>query len=319
MLVNGYRLVLSPFLQITFSVGSRVRLFVRFWSRSWQSQWAALFAISEDCSGTGNPNHILPAGNRNTDLQIDGVNCVVDGSALTDGEKGVYVYRNVNIYNGGTLIFEDAPIDFHAHSILVEMKSTLEAGATAPIKGPLTIWLWGTKTDDIASITCKSDGDNQCGIPKEVWTSNPNLPMKSMPMPSVPCKKASAFDYKLAVDDCFYQYDVLEPGDIAGAYFGRKVLAVSAGGNVILRGAKGIRPRVIEAAPADSGTSWAHLVKTLNGNKETRVYIDRAVPTWSEGDKGQRQRSAIPHIRAIAAARRPARGAVPTKQIAQHS
>jgi len=296
-----------------------VRLFVRFWSRSWQSQWAALFAISEDCSGTGNPNHILPAGNRNTDLQIDGVNCVVDGSALTDGEKGVYVYRNVNIYNGGTLIFEDAPIDFHAHSILVEMKSTLEAGATAPIKGPLTIWLWGTKTDDIASITCKSDGDNQCGIPKEVWTSNPNLPMKSMPMPSVPCKKASAFDYKLAVDDCFYQYDVLEPGDIAGAYFGRKVLAVSAGGNVILRGAKGIRPRVIEAAPADSGTSWAHLVKTLNGNKETRVYIDRAVPTWSEGDKGQRQRSAIPHIRAIAAARRPARGAVPTKQIAQHS
>jgi hypothetical protein len=168
------------------------------------------FAIGEDCSGAGNPNHILPAGNRNADLQIDGIHCVVDGSALTHGKKGVYLYRNVNIYNGGTLTFKDAPVDFHAHSILVEVNSTLEAGATAPIKGPLTIWLWGTKTDNIASITCKSDGDNQCGIPKEVWTSNPNLPMKSMPMPNVPCKKASAFDYKLPIDDCFYQYGAIQ-------------------------------------------------------------------------------------------------------------
>ena len=61
--------------------------------------------------------------------------CRVDGTKTVAGAKdnGVYVYRNVNIVNGGTLVFDDAAIDFHAHSILVERGGTLSAGAESPI------------------------------------------------------------------------------------------------------------------------------------------------------------------------------------------
>lgn len=245
---------------------------------------AFMLASVEDCAGPNNPKHILPAGSQTTDLQINGINCVVDGSASTDGVSGVYVYRNVNIYNGGTLTFNDEPIDFHAHSILVEMKGTLQAGATSPLKGPLTIWLWGTKDDGIPSITCLSDAKNQCGVPDDVWNSNPNVPMKQMP--TMACTPASSFkDSNLPGTDCFYQYEILDSGDKAGAYFGRKVLAVSAGGTLMVRGAKGIRTGPIETSPADSGTSWGRLTQTLDGGgKETSLYIDRAVPTWGAGD-----------------------------------
>jgi hypothetical protein len=242
----------------------------------------------ETCNDTvNNPHHILPAGNQTTDLQIDGINCVVDGTATINGVPGSYVYRNVNIYNGGTLTFNDALIDFHAHSILVEMNSTLQAGATSPLIGPLTIWLWGTATDTAPSITCLSDSKNQCGVPDAVWTSNPNVPMKEMP--TIACNPASKYGYTLPNDDCFYQYEILDPADKAGAYFGRKVLAVSAGGNLMLRGAKGIRTGTIETSPGDSSTSWGHLISTLHGSLngqtgETSFYIDRAVPTWGAGD-----------------------------------
>jgi len=248
--------------------------------------------IGEDCNGNGvmpnpNPNHILPAGTKDTDLRINGITCTVDGSGMSGGVAGSYLYRNVNIYNGGTLTFDDKQIDFHAHSILVEMNSTLEAGATSPLNGPLTIWLWGTQTDGIPSITCLSkndagEGNNECGVPHAAWISNPNVPMH---MPSPTCVPGSTVGFPLPNNDCFYQYEVFDTGDIAGAYFGRKVLAVSAGGNLILRGAKGIRTGTIETSPADSGTSWAHLTMTLAGNKTVApIYIDRAVPTWGKGD-----------------------------------
>ena len=231
----------------------------------------------ESCSANNNPHHILPAGNQDTDLQINGVNCVADGSVA----QGIYVYRNVNIWNGGTLTFQDKQIDFHAHSILVEAGGTLQAGATSPIHGPLTIWLWGTATDGIPSITCLSGAT--CGVPQAVWNSNPNLPMKEIS--TKPCIPASTADpaYPLPNNDCFYQYEVLESNDIAGAYFGRKVLAVSAGGTLMLRGAKGIRMGTIETNPADSGTSWGRLTTDLHGG-ENSFTIDRAVPTWAPGD-----------------------------------
>jgi hypothetical protein len=231
----------------------------------------------EKCS-TG----VLPAGDENTDLEINNVNCLVDGKVSSNGQTGIYVYRNVNIWNKGTLTFADAPIDFHAHAILVELNGTLQAGAISPLKGPLTIWLWGSKTDGIPSITCKSDTKNQCGVPDPVWASNPNVSMKKMP--TMPCEPAKYNgQYLLPNKDCFYPYEVLDEGDAAGAYFGRKVLAVSAGGNLVLRGAKGIRQGVIETSPADSGTSWGRLSKTLNGGEHS-LYIDRAVPTWGKGD-----------------------------------
>ena len=243
----------------------------------------------ESCNEAG---HILPSGNPSNpiDLRINGVACVVDGSGNAGGVSGSYVYRNVNIYNGGSLMFADSPvnpqIDFHAHSILVEKSATLQAGTTTSIAYPLTIWLWGSASDGIPSITCLSDSQNQCGVSAADWNSNPNVPMKQMP--TMQCTPASQ-ELNLPNKDCFYQYEVLEAGDIAGAYFGKKVLAVSAGGSLMLRGAKGVRqetgppPEPIEDKPADSGASWARLTTTLVGG-EPSFTIDRAVPTWAAGD-----------------------------------
>jgi len=248
----------------------------------------------ETCNETG---HILPGGNATApiDLQINGTNCIVDGTGNAGDVSGSYAYRNVNIWNGGTLTFNDKPIDFHAHSILVEMGGTLQAGTTSPINGPLTIWLWGAKGDGIPSITCQSDTimPSHCGVSDTDWGSNPS--MANMQMPTKPCTPATQLNLPnqpgTTTKDCFYQYEQLELSDPpnSGTYFGSKVLAVSAGGSLTLRGAKGIRmgtgptPEAIEDKPADSGTSWARLTTTLTGG-ETAFSIDRAVPTWAAGD-----------------------------------
>ena len=241
-------------------------------------------AATEDCNGNGNPasnpGHILPGGLQTTDLIINGVACVVDGTGSSGGVAGSYVYRNVNIYNGGSLTFNDVVIDFHAHSILVEKDSVLQAGGTSGLKGPLTIWLWGTSTDSIPSITCLSDSKNQCGVPDNVWNSNPNVSGHNMP--SMPCTPATNFPY-VPQGECFYPYEIFDANDIPGAYFGHKVLAVAAGGSISLTGWKGIRPGTIETNPADSSTSWVRLNQTLKGG-ENYLYVDRPVPTWGQGD-----------------------------------
>lgn len=218
---------------------------------------------------------VLPAGSVNTNLEINGTSCTVDGSV----NGGQYVYRNVNIWGGGTLTFADAKINFHAHSILVENGGSLIAGATSPVVGPVTIWLYGSADDGIAPITCKSSPT--CGVPPDIWTSNPNVVMKKMPTGA--CVPASKFGPSPVGDGCFYQYDVLDPGAPAGSFFSRKSLALSYGGNIYLRGAKGIRSGPIAANPSDSGTSWVRLIDTLKGG-ESSFHVDRPVPTWGPGD-----------------------------------
>ncbi|HWF66673.1 MAG TPA: chitobiase/beta-hexosaminidase C-terminal domain-containing protein, partial [Acidobacteriaceae bacterium] len=197
----------------------------------------------ETCS-TG----VLPAGDADTDLEVNGNTCVVDGTAA----NGTYIYRNVNIWGGGKLNFADAKIDFHAHSILVENGGTLQAGASAPVVGPITIWLYGDADDGIAPIACKSSPT--CGVPPDIWTSNTSMATKTTP--AGPCTPASTYGTSPVGNDCFYQYDVLDPNGPAGAYFSRKSLALSYGGTIYLRGAKGIRGGAIDATPSDSGTSW---------------------------------------------------------------
>ena len=224
----------------------------------------------ENCAGG-----ILPAGNVNTDLQIDGNSCLVDGKV----NGGTYVYRNVNIWGGGSLNFADAKINFHAHSILVENEGSLVAGSSAPAVGPITLWLYGSSDDGIPPITCKSGPT--CGVPQEIWNSNPSMAMKRMPTEK--CKAASSFGPSPAGNDCFYQYDVLDTGAPENAYFSRKVLALSYGGTIYLRGAKGIRSGAIDARPSDSGTSWVRLTDNLNGG-ESSFHVDRPVCTWGEGD-----------------------------------
>jgi hypothetical protein len=232
------------------------------------------------------PKNILPAGDVNTDLQISGATaCVVDGSAA----NGTYQYRNVNIWAGGSLTFADAKINFHAHSILVENGGTLQAGYDKPLVGPLSIWLYGSQNDGIPSITCQSG--TTCGVPAAIWSSNPNVAMQQMP--TMPCVKATTIDPNSpAGNDCFYQYEVFESGDAQTAYFGRKVLAVSYGGILYLRGAKGIRDvppngPEIDANPSDSGTSWVRLTDTISSSQigATSFHVDRPVPTWAAGDQ----------------------------------
>src|SRR5271165_4525204 len=169
--------------------------------------------------GARNVQNTLPAGDHHdTDLEIQGVACVVP--------QGEYAYRNVNIWGGGSLTFEDAAIDFHAHSILVENGGTLEAGATGAVTGPITIWLYGSKTDSVAPITCKSGAT--CGVPTAVWDSNPNVVMSQMPAMGTNCTTVNQADSSYPANtypgnDCFYQYEQLTTGDPANAYFGRKV------------------------------------------------------------------------------------------------
>jgi hypothetical protein len=114
----------------------------------------------------------LTSGDASTDLLVTGP-CEV--------KAGPYTFRNVNIYSGGSLNFDDEPsgIDFFAESILVENGGAFVAGsAAAPIGttcsggkcGTVTIHLWGAEID--AGITCKADEKNQCGVPDPIWTSN---------------------------------------------------------------------------------------------------------------------------------------------------
>jgi hypothetical protein len=222
----------------------------------------------------------LPAGNADTDLEIDGNSCTVGGSV----NGGTYVYRNVNIWGGGSLNFADAKINFHAHSILVENGGWLIAGSSAPAVGPITIWLYGSKNDGVPPISCKSSPT--CGVPQETWDSNPS--MSRHMAPATKCKPSSDFGPSPVGSDCFYQYDVLDPNGPTGAFFSRKSLALSYGGTIYLRGAKGIRPMDCttnphDCTPSDSGTSWVRLTDTLKGG-ESSFHVDRPVPTWGNGD-----------------------------------
>lgn len=248
---------------------------------------AAAYSIAPPVStGVGGPppavehcdTGILPAGSVDTDLEINGTSCTVNGTV----NGGQYVYRNVNIWGGGSLTFADAKINFHAHSILVENGGSLIAGATTPVVGPVTIWLYGTADDGIAPIKCKSSPT--CGVPVDIWNSNPSMAMKMVQPPGAKCNPASNYPEPSPVgNDCFYRYDVLDPGGPAGAFFSRKSLALSYGGTIYLRGAKGIRQGPIAATPSDSGTSWVRLTDTLKGG-ESSFHVDRPVPTWGQGD-----------------------------------
>src|SRR5215475_3203179 len=167
----------------------------------------------------------LPLGN-GQDLQVTGP-CLV-----TAGDMGaVYNYHNVNIFTaagakqGGTLTFADARIRFYAESIVIENGGSLIAGTpTSPIgtsAGQVEIHLWGAPTDP--GIVCKSPPPpgqtvSTCGVPLSIWNSNNNNTM----FPN----SCNSMTLSNGVNDCFYSYEVFDNNDVAGAYFGHKVLAV---------------------------------------------------------------------------------------------
>ncbi|MGB3365769.1 MAG: G8 domain-containing protein, partial [Thermodesulfobacteriota bacterium] len=192
-------------------------------------------------------------------------------------EAGTYRYKNVNIYNGGTLEFKDADIEFWAKSILVEKDSSLIAGTTsAPIgnNGTLTIYLYGA-SNDLIGIECKSDGGT-CGVPEAIWNSN----TLSERNPSS-CVKNNLPGG--VTDECFYQYGRPDPISGSSGMFGAKVFAVSYGATVQMYGANGATIND-SLPPSSSGTSWARLnTGGILDKGATSLTLDREVD-WKEGD-----------------------------------
>jgi hypothetical protein len=195
------------------------------------------------------------------DLEVTGA-CTVGA--------GTYHYRNVNIYNGGSLTFDDAVIHFWAYNILVENNGSLIAGSeTTPIGtagGKLTIHLYGEDQGNGGKgVLCKT-GD-MCGVDAGIW-NNDHTSKQTLPGP---------------VSDFFYQYHHLpvDSGEEHG-YFGYKTLAVSYNGTLRLFGKKGATlPDGLDSS--SSGKSWVR----LSGNADkgaTQLTVDRAVD-WGVGDR----------------------------------
>jgi len=241
-------------------------------------------AATVTCDDTGGKH--LPAGDSGTDLEVTGP-CEVAG--------GVYTFHNVNIYtatgasSGGTLKFDDATTEFYAENIVIENGGSLIAGSqTAPIKGLVTIHLWG-KADD-PGVACKS---TNCGVPSAIWNSNPRT-MPPMLRPTSDCVFAEQLTPKTDlpgnVNDCFYSYEALDPSDQPAnptAYFGHKVLAVSYGAILQLFGQKGAiyadQPSAcMDSDPSCTGTSWVRLSGSLKPGASKLVV--EGVVDWQNGD-----------------------------------
>ncbi len=211
----------------------------------------------------------------------DGGDLIVNTGTCTVG-AGKYLYGNVNIYGGGSLVFTDAKIDFWAKSILVEASGSLIAGTTAaPIGtagGVVIFHLYGkdqgTAGKGGQGIICQSPGGT-CGVPSSIWTSNT---MSTMNPSSCTTSQLPG-----GVTDCFYQYEplVFDGGGTTPGYFGYKVLAVSYGGTLHLFGKKGATYTTL--LPSNSGTSWARLNSPLAAGGSSLV-LDRAV-NWVPGDQ----------------------------------
>jgi cell migration-inducing and hyaluronan-binding protein len=193
-------------------------------------------------------------------------------------------FGNVNILAGGILLFyeddykdpnsnndkvgNNSKTDFWASSIIIENGGKLSAYGNDNYYsfgyrgGVLTIHLYGRK-----SALCKSPPGTgsppaPCGIPQAIWDSNGaekvHLPHANPGMPWLPTP--DVYDY-------FYQYGPLHGDD---GYFGSKVLAVSYGGILDLRGHKGTTYPPSQDAfdpchsnpdcdPLNSGRSWMRL------------------------------------------------------------
>jgi uncharacterized protein YjbI with pentapeptide repeats len=216
-----------------------------------------------------------------------------------------YNFRKINIYNGGSLTFDNTndKIVFWAYGIIIENDGSLIAGSpenpitsyvdgmTGVNESKLTIFLYGDdQGNEGDGIPCKTD--NMCGIPSDIWSSNPTskvcLP-KTMVDPET-CTTSS--ECASGVCDYFYAYKPppFDQGD-DNAYFGYKVIGVAYGGTLKLFGEKGSKFDILDAS--DSGNSWTRLdcsndqANCTNGlldKGKTALTLDTQVD-WDIGDK----------------------------------
>jgi hypothetical protein len=250
----------------------------------------AALAATDFCSG-GILDQGAPLGTEGPDLVITNMTCTVDGT------KKPYNFHNVYIFGSGmqsgTLTFSNATMDFYAANILVQNGGVLQATGIGANGETLTIHLYGNPADPADSgVTCKmiQNGgvvdDPTCGVPTsnpDVWDSN----KMDMDHP-MSCTKTSQLNPPTllpgGVDDCFYQYNTFDNGDVAGAYFGHKVLALSYGGTINLSGYKGAQGGD-DSNPAVTGSSWMRLNATLKGGgTETSLQVSGMPADWRHGD-----------------------------------
>ena len=244
-----------------------------------------------ECKGRVLPIYNVPG--QADDLKVTGT-CWVQAGQTS-------YFKNVNVLDGGILIFrepsdrQNTQTHFWASSIIIENRGAMIAdggqkGVPYGVKGgTLTIHLYGnnearwnpstqTFTTQNIGTPCKSGpldkfGKPQgpCGIDLDTWNSNGS---KQVRLPADD-------DKNLPITDFFYQYGPLH-GDArcsdntlfangkcgAGTntaakvgYFGNKVLAVSYGGTLDLKGHKGAVYEGWEADmdPTYSGMSWMRL------------------------------------------------------------
>jgi len=227
-----------------------------------------------------------------SDVTITGGKCTASYDAAG---KGIFKYRNVNIYDGGELAFIDNgnPIHFYALSMLIENKGSLTAGTAAKrfgsLGGTLTIHLWGKQQVDADNpvISCKT-GDH-CGVPDGIWNSNSLSAFNPGSCTRSTQAKNDAQLLPGGVDDCFYSYLKIDNSDPDNAYFGHKVLALSYGGGLQLFGQKGATFDTTISA-SNSGKSWLRLKGSMQPGDQT-LTVDgdvgggvSAPGAWQDGD-----------------------------------
>ena len=282
------------------------------------------------CGGTD--DH--PAMLARKDLDVGGQpDLLVTGTCLAD--QSLYMFRQVNITDKGKLKFIEPaqeakdtttgqPItgqDFWATAIIIENGGAILAGVDGQAAygtnlKTLTFHLWGADPRKVNNlkptdpegpgVSCVPIPDQtnvkpedqvaDCGIPKTaVWDTDGS---KKVPMPGE--------HFPGQENDYFYQYTSLHGDEGVDdvtkqkGHFGYKVLAVSYGGTLRLRGAKGATttPAEIEtllkspdeASQADenvltdSGASWRRLAG--GGAKSAILTLDRSVSdNWKDGDE----------------------------------
>jgi hypothetical protein len=252
-----------------------------------------LLLVSACGDGTTSGGTLLLSATQNVEFLAvgDGTQDLAVSKEIHVAPGKTYRYKNVNIYNGGKLIFDDVASEaqtqswadstfyrimqlfgaaqaktethFRAKSILVENEGALIAGTEdSPFQSILVFHLYGSNTDN-EGITCKTSDTSHkyyCGVPADKWAEH----------------------------DDFFHYEQLPDESLSNsgvAFFGRKVLAVSYGGTLQLFGAKGATKGPITDADTASGKSWARLAVTVKPDVNPKtVTLDRIVD-WEQGDQ----------------------------------
>ncbi len=268
-------------------------------------------ARPEECGADGflRAQGMNIGGAAQPDLLIN-VPCKVTGTAP-------YYYSHVNIVGpSGKLIFIEPPVepstvkgqDFWATSIIIEKDGALLAGVDdqKPYGAngkTLTFHLYGADPRGTNPTKIEGPGEScvpikdkanfaDCGIPLTKWDDNGKTEWKDLPGNAPP--------------DYFYQYSNFH-GDsgtspVTGqeGHFGYKVLALSYGGTLRLRGLKGtsgtpdsaittllkdpdkLNGDADEKIITDSGSDWVRLA----GNSGSTLTLSRNVKgDWQPGDE----------------------------------